>query len=129
MKLTLLRASVDGYVTRGSLYIDGVYYCSTVEPAPNWKRGPIPLGTYGVEVTYSPKFRKYLPHIYGVKGFTGIRIHGGSKAEHTEGCVCIPLAKVPLLTKKIENEQEAKRHVLIDIKPAYAGAAPGVLNL
>lgn len=55
----------------------------------------IPLGTYEVKLTYSPKFaekpwaKKYgglVPEILNVKGFSGIRLHPGTTAEDTHGC-------------------------------------------
>lgn len=49
----------------------------------------IPYGTYKVTITYSPKFKKYLPLINDVKGFTGIRIHSGNTANDTEGCILV----------------------------------------
>lgn len=49
----------------------------------------IPYGTYKVELSYSPKFKKIMPAILNVKGFTGVRIHNGSYIEHTLGCPLI----------------------------------------
>ena len=47
----------------------------------------IPYGTYEVTVTYSPRFKRKLPLVNGVKGFSGIRIHPGNTAADTEGCL------------------------------------------
>ncbi len=46
----------------------------------------IPVGEYPIVVTFSPKFGRPMPAIVGVPGFSGIRIHRGARAEHTEGC-------------------------------------------
>lgn len=46
----------------------------------------IPRGTYEVRITYSPKFRRMLPLLIDVKGFSGIRIHPGNSANDSEGC-------------------------------------------
>ena len=47
----------------------------------------IPTGTYPLSVTYSPKFKKNLPLIEEVPEREGIRIHMGTKPEHSTGCV------------------------------------------
>lgn len=46
-------------------------------------------GVYRVLLTLSPKFGKILPLLLGVLHFTGIRIHGGTRVEHTEGCILV----------------------------------------
>ena len=46
----------------------------------------IPAGTYPVERTWSPKFRKFLP-LVSVPDREGIRIHRGSLPEHSKGCI------------------------------------------
>ena len=40
----------------------------------------IPRGVYELRVTYSPRFRRNLPLLVGVKGFEGVRIHSGNTA-------------------------------------------------
>ena len=49
----------------------------------------IPYGTYKVEITYSPKYKKLMPEVKNVKGFSGIRIHSGNTAKDTLGCLII----------------------------------------
>ncbi|MCF0223813.1 MAG: hypothetical protein HUK20_06050 [Fibrobacter sp.] len=54
----------------------------------------IPCGTYDVDVTYSPKFKKKLPLLVnyglGVGDGRGIRIHSGNNAEtDSKGCVLV----------------------------------------
>ena len=46
----------------------------------------IPAGTYPVERTWSPKFKKFLP-LVSVPDREGIRIHRGSIPEHSKGCI------------------------------------------
>ena len=47
----------------------------------------IPAGTYPLTRTFSPKFRKNLPLVGNVPDREGIRIHRGSKPEHSQGCI------------------------------------------
>ena len=58
----------------------------------------IPTGTYEVRLTVSPKFKnkpwakKYgglVPEIVGVIGYSGVRIHPGTDASSTEGCILV----------------------------------------
>ena len=52
----------------------------------------IPEGTYTVERTWSPKFKKFLPELLEVPDRYGIRIHRGSIPEHSKGCILLDLA-------------------------------------
>lgn len=49
----------------------------------------IPTGRYRVKLTYSPKFRRILPEVLDVKGFSGIRIHAGNTAKDSLGCLLV----------------------------------------
>ena len=52
----------------------------------------IPAGTYPVERTFSRKFKKFLPEILDVPDRFGIRMHRGTKPEHSQGCILLDLA-------------------------------------
>lgn len=86
--------------TIGKLYIDGHYFCDTLEdkvrPLGEKIAGKtaIPAGTYKVKMTWSPRFKRYLPEILNVPNFTGVRIHSGNTAENSSGCVLLGLNKV-----------------------------------
>lgn len=103
MKLELHRKyRKDGY-TIGLLYIDGKFICNTLEDTDRGltydmseaaiaaikvkSKTAIPTGLYKVLMTYSPRFKKAMPILCNVRGFSGIRIHSGNTAEDTEGCI------------------------------------------
>ena len=75
-----------------------LYLCDTLEP--QWRdyknggrkipgRSAIPEGRYLVLITWSPKFKQWLPLLWNVPKFSGIRIHAGNKPEDTEGCILV----------------------------------------
>jgi hypothetical protein len=99
MKLTLKRNFKGPDYTIGKLYIDGHYFCDTLEdtvrPAGQKITGKtaIPAGDYKVIKSYSPRFKKILPEILDVPGFSGVRIHAGNTAKDTDGCLLLGLNK------------------------------------
>lgn len=97
MKLNLERLFLKPDYTIGKLYIDGSYFCDTLEDQvrdlTKEKKVPgrtaIPAGTYEVIVNISPRFRRKLPRLLDVPGFDGILIHRGNTAEDTAGCILV----------------------------------------
>ena len=49
----------------------------------------IPEGRYAVVISYSPKFKQWLPILLGVPMFKGIRIHAGNTVKDTAGCILV----------------------------------------
>jgi len=49
----------------------------------------IPAGRYEVILSFSNRFKKFLPLLLSVPGFEGIRIHSGNKADDSDGCILI----------------------------------------
>jgi hypothetical protein len=47
----------------------------------------IPTGRYRIDITYSNRFKRLLPILLNVPGFTGIRIHPGNRHVNTDGCL------------------------------------------
>lgn len=115
MKLELKRRFRGPNYTIGSLFINGVYECDTIEDVDRgltdsmsvdeikakkiYGRTAIPTGTYRIDMnTVSLKFKdrswaKFcggkLPRLLDVKGYEGVLIHVGNKAEDTLGCILV----------------------------------------
>lgn len=49
----------------------------------------IPAGRYKVTKYLSPRFKRYLPRIEKVPGYSGVLIHPGNTAEDSLGCILI----------------------------------------
>ncbi len=47
----------------------------------------IPRGRYRVTMTWSPRFKRDMPLVNAVPGFTGIRLHALNSAKDSEGCI------------------------------------------
>lgn len=104
MKLTLKRIALRSTYTIGRLYVDGNYFCDTLEDTVRdlnkngkfdkgekkvYAKTAIPYGTYEIKWTYSPRFKKYTPQLMNVPSFEGIRIHSGNSSTDTEGCLLL----------------------------------------
>lgn len=93
MKIKVDRIYKGESYTIGKMYLNGEYFCDTLEDAIRPVKIPnetaIPAGTYKVEVTYSPRFKRNLPLLVDVPNYTGIRIHNGSNKDHTSGCILV----------------------------------------
>lgn len=92
MNIEIIRDVRTPAFTLGRLLVDGTEECYTVEDAV--RDGPkvpgetaIPAGRYKVIITRSPRFRRALPLLLDVPGFTGVRIHPGNTVADTEGCI------------------------------------------
>ena len=93
MNLIVKRFEFGPDYTIGRLYIDGDYFCYTLEDKVRVEKIPgetaIPAGRYSVIVDHSNHFQRDLPHILNVPGFEGVRIHPGNTKADTEGCILV----------------------------------------
>lgn len=100
IKLLVKREFFAETYTIGKLYVDGVYFCDTLENPvrPDGVKIPnetaIPYGTYEVIVNFSPKFKRILPRLLNVPMFDGILIHRGNSVKDTSGCILVGENKV-----------------------------------
>jgi len=83
----LQREPFSDFSVKGELYMDGVYFCYTLERPEEGEIKAIPSGTYPVVISYSSHFQRNLPHIMDVPGRSAILMHGGNKPEDSLGCV------------------------------------------
>lgn len=95
MRLDLIRTECGKVCTIGELLVNGEHECWTLEDVVRadgvkvFGETAIPAGTYTVDVTYSPRFKRDLPLLIGVENYIGIRIHPGNTASDTEGCILV----------------------------------------
>ena len=159
MYIRLIRNEAKGNAITGRLVIDGRWFCNTLEQ----KGVEIPALCYHVCVTQSPKFKRLLPLVTGVprtpqSGYgtatpigrangamgyrQGIRIHRGSKPEHSSGCVLVvadntlrgkgigrSAADVEReLTSLILKAQQEHEEIILEVTDFRAGTEYGYNN-
>ena len=104
MELRLERRWPKETYTVGRLYVDGEFFCNTLEDriADLNRNGifdgiekkvpgetAIPYGTYKVFYGWSPRFGRNLPRLLNVTAFDGILIHPGNTAKDSAGCILV----------------------------------------
>ena len=120
LNIRIDRIAKKSTYTIGKLYLNGVYFCDTLEdtdrglvqgmPLQKIKglkiKGAtaIPKGKYKVTMNVvSPRFSKRatyqfcqgkLPRLLNVDGYEGVLIHIGNTAKDTEGCILVGQNKV-----------------------------------
>ena len=115
----LIRKPADGKAVRGRLFLVTesrfeemlTPICDTLENADYL----IPALIYEVGVTQSPKFKRLLPIVRLVPGRSGIRIHRGTKPEHSRGCILVNPAKEQETTARFLAEQTAHEECRLEI--------------
>ena len=76
----------------------------------------IPALIYKLQVNLSPRFGTLMPMLLQVPGRTGIRIHGGTKPSHSQGCVLITRkADYQAFVKTLLDEQRSNAPIYIEI--------------
>jgi Family of unknown function (DUF5675) len=99
MEISVHRHPSEGGSTISDVYIGSRWQCVFIEdqvrevvgvPVTEWKipgTTAIPSGRYRVTLTMSNRFKRIMPLLNNVPGFSGIRIHPGNTAADTEGCL------------------------------------------
>ncbi|MDR0602761.1 MAG: DUF5675 family protein [Bacteroidales bacterium] len=127
MKISVKRIARKAGYTIGKLYINGLYFCDTLEdkdrdltqsmPLNEIKRikvmhqTAIPTGVYSVIVNMSPSKKRMLPRLLDVPGFEGILIHRGNTADDSSGCIIVGENKI---VGKVINSTDYENR-LVDI--------------
>ena len=120
LELLLDRKYKNETYTIGNLYVDGEWFCNTLEDKDRglsqtmpleeinkikvYGETAIPAGRYVVRMdVVSPKYNRVkwykdnfggrMPRLESVKGFSGILIHPGTTAVDSAGCIIIGLNK------------------------------------
>lgn len=120
MDLLLRRIARKNLYTIGRLYIDGEYFCDTIEDKDRGlaqtmseaeilktkvpSETAIPSGTYRITMdVVSPRFKDRswakpyggkIPRLLEVPGFDGVLIHPGTDQNSTSGCIIVGKNKV-----------------------------------
>ena len=115
MELELKRIARKAEYTIGRLYVDGKYFCDTLEDTDRGLSQDLPLevnmakkqkgvtaiprGRYLVTLgVKSPKYynrkqytfcKGYVPRLLNVPAYEGVLIHIGNTAKDTEGCILV----------------------------------------
>lgn len=143
MKIKVERKWKKSTYSIGRLYINGVFFCNTLEDKDRdlkqtdslssikskkvYGETAIPLGTYGVMMNVvSPKFKAVkwikdlcggkMPRLKGVPGFDGILIHSGSSALDSYGCI---LVGKNTIVGRLTNSKETFKELYKKMKDAY----------
>lgn len=148
LRITILRKwnvkKDDGGYCIGKIYANGEELFETLE---DYDRGlkdempleeikarkvygktAIPTGIYELILNYSPKYKKVMPLLLNVKGYSGVRIHSGNTEKDTEGCILVGWNKkkgmvidsrkaYDILMKKIEQHKGDK--IIVEIRRMF----------
>ena len=120
MEILLKRIAKKPNYTIGKLYIDGKYFCDTLEDKDRGltqsmeeaeilkikikDQTAIPTGKYKIDMnTVSPRFKNnswaklykgIVPRLINVPGYSGVLIHPGNTTSDTSGCILLGQNKV-----------------------------------
>lgn len=143
LKITVERKYYKENYTIGNMFIDGVWFCNTLEDKDRglnqslslsqnkklkvYSQTAIPKGIYNVTVVYWAKHRINVPFLHDVPAFTGILIHNGVNQNYTEGCILVGLNTIKgqltsgkkymvELTNIIQEAIKNGKKVMIEVK-------------
>ena len=104
LDMKLVRTEFKDTQTVGKLYLNGVYFCDTLEDKNRdlnkngifdegekkvYSETCIPFGQYKVIINQSPRFKRLMPRLLNVHHFDGILIHNGVTEKNSAGCILV----------------------------------------
>ena len=136
MNLVLKRDTYTSATTTGSLYVDGVFECFTLEDTYReladgtvqkiQDATAIPNGTYPIEIIFSPHFNRLMPHVMNVPQFEGVLIHWGNTDLDTHGCILVGQDRA---VDAISNSRAAFALLFPKIQVALTAGQPVTLTV
>lgn len=139
--LTVLRYADDKTTTVGLLYLNGFFYCYTLEDTYREvkiaSQTRIPAGKYNLDFNrhntdLTMKYRERYPNwfqfhleIQHVPNYTGVYIHNGGNHTHTAGCLLVSDSlSVDGTTKTLTNSRETFRRLYTYLKTEIEKGTP-----
>ena len=112
MYIKVVREVYTDTTTTGTMYLNGEFFCYTLEDVVRAKgvkiygETAIAAGIYKVVVNRSNRFKRDMPLLIDVPMFKGIRIHGGNTHKNTHGCILV--AKNRISDEMIQGSEEKR---------------------
>lgn len=146
MNIELHRKFFKETYTIGRVFIDGIYFCDSLEDKVRdlkdinhdgdfddpgegkiYGQTAIPCGKYKVGLYWWKKHQRFVPILKSVSGFTGILIHSGATPKDTEGCILVGQNKekgrltnspyyATTITQKVKEAIDKKETIFITVK-------------
>ena len=129
MQLRLKRKYLKADYTIGDLYLNDEWFCNTLEDTTRdlnkdginevmiFGKTSIPYGKYPIILNDSPKFRRTMPRLENVYGYSGVLIHSGNTKEDTAGCILVGENKI---AGKVINSMVAFQKLFDKLSIAWA---------
>ena len=86
----------------------------------------IPEGTYEICLEVSARFKRLMPYLMNVPGFTGILIHCGNTVADTEGCILVGKRSV---NDRLSMSRSAFNRLFARLKEAWDRGEPIILKV
>lgn len=108
MRIKVIRHTFLKDRTIGTMYINGLRFCETLEDVDRglhqemeldaikkikvYGETAIPYGTYNLKMVYSPKYKKKMPLLENIPGYSGVLIHIGNYPKDSKGCLLVGMS-------------------------------------